>query len=251
MKVSVLLSAYNAEDFIEEAIKSILEQSYKNIELIIINDGSTDGTLNIINNFDDPRIILIDRENKGLTKSLNDAIDVATGEYICRQDADDHSYKDRIEKQLEFLIETNSDIVFCQSYDGLNTMPKRHMLNKHITARQLIFGNVLAHGTVFGKTSIFKENKYDEVWRFGQDYELWLRLLTLGYNVNWSEDVLYFLKRHENSISVLNATKQEELAINAIKKNGYNNLFFIKNKDGKVSTFFRKILKRFILLIER
>ncbi|BAJ01446.1 glycosyltransferase family 2 protein [Shewanella violacea] len=250
MKVSVLLSAYNAEDFIEKAIKSILEQSYNNLELIVINDGSTDGTLSIINKFNDPRLVLINRENKGLTKSLNEAIDIATGEYICRQDADDYSYKNRIETQLEFLTVTGSDLVFCQAYDGLNAMPKRHMLNKKITARQLIFGNVLTHGTVFGKALIFKENRYDEDWKFGQDYELWLRLLKLGFCMNWSEDELYFLKKHENSISVLNASKQEELAINAIRKNGYNDLFFIRKHDGLVSTFFKKILKRFILFIE-
>jgi len=251
MKVSVLLSAYNAEDFIEDAIKSILEQTYGNLEVIVIDDGSTDKTLSIINQFEDPRLVIVSRENRGLTKSLNEAIDIATGEYICRQDADDTSYKRRIETQLDFLTNTNSDLVFCQAYDGISAMPKKHMLNKRITAKQLIFGNVLAHGTVFGKKSVFKENRYDEAWRFGQDYELWLRLLKLGYNLNWSEGELYFLKKHENSISVKNATKQEELAINAITKNGFSDFFFIRKEDGLVTSFFRKILKRFILLIDK
>ena len=248
MVVSVLLSAYNAEEFIEKAIESILTQSYTEIELIIVNDGSTDETLNIIKSFDDTRIVIINRENRGLTKSLNEAIECATGDYICRQDADDFSFKDRIESQLNFLKESNSDVVFCQVFDGVDVLPKRHMLNKTITASQLIFGNVLAHGSVFGKASVFKNNKYDEDWRFGQDYELWLRLLKNGVNLKWSEDKLYYLKKHDKSISVVNAVKQEELAIKAIKKNGFSDFLFIRKGDFFALKLFKKIIKRFMIL---
>ena len=91
-KVTVLMSVYNSEKFLRESINSILEQTFKDFEFLIINDGSTDSSREIILSYNDPRITLFDNKNNiGLTKSLNKGLDLAKGEYIARQDADDIS----------------------------------------------------------------------------------------------------------------------------------------------------------------
>ena len=101
--VSVVLSVYNAEKYLQEAIQSIINQTYKDFEFIIINDGSTDNSMQIIKGFADDRIVLIDRENKGFPYSLNEGIKLAKGMFIVRMDADDVCQPDRIELQLQFL----------------------------------------------------------------------------------------------------------------------------------------------------
>lgn len=101
--VSVLMSVYNGEKYLHEAIESIVNQTFKDFEFIIVDDGSQDKSVNIINSFDDPRIILIKQKNKGLAVSLNVAIRAARGKYIARMDADDISMKNRLRMQWDFL----------------------------------------------------------------------------------------------------------------------------------------------------
>jgi len=114
VKVSIVMSVYNAQKYLDEAIESILNQTYSNFEFIIINDGSTDKSLEIIENYakKDSRIIVINRENKGLIYSLNEGIRKANGKYIARMDADDISLPQRLEKQVEFM-EKNKNIGIC------------------------------------------------------------------------------------------------------------------------------------------
>lgn len=108
-KVSVVMSVYNGEKYLPETIDSILNQTFKDFEFIIINDGSTDKTAKILTSYDDPRIRIFNQENMGLTKSLNRAISLAKGEYIARMDADDISYPERLKKQVDYLNK-NPDI---------------------------------------------------------------------------------------------------------------------------------------------
>ena len=103
-RVTVLMPVYNAELFLSEAIESILRQTWSDFEYLIINDGSTDNSRKIISSFRDPRIRLVDNpSNLGLTKSLNKGLELAEGEYIARQDADDISHPKRLERQVQFL----------------------------------------------------------------------------------------------------------------------------------------------------
>ena len=113
-KVSVVMSVYNSEPFIRDAINSILGQTFQDFEFIIINDGSTDGSLQIIQSYGDSRIRITSQENLGLTKSLNKGIGIARGEYIARQDADDISEPSRLEKQVA-VLEQNSRAVLVSS----------------------------------------------------------------------------------------------------------------------------------------
>ena len=103
-KVSIIMSVYNGEKYLQEAIESILNQSYSGFEFIIVNDGSTDYTEEILNEYTDSRIVRINnQENIGLARSLNRAIETAHGELIARMDADDISAPDRFEKQVAYL----------------------------------------------------------------------------------------------------------------------------------------------------
>lgn len=102
--VSVVMTAYNEEHYITQSINSILKQSYRNLELILINDGSTDRTAEIIQSFSDPRIIFINhKENKNQAIRANEGVSLAKGKYIARLDADDISLPDRLEKQVKYL----------------------------------------------------------------------------------------------------------------------------------------------------
>lgn len=134
------MSVYNGEKYLAEAIESILNQTYKNFELIIINDGSKDNSVEIIKNYmkQDNRIVLIDRENKGLPYSLNEGISVAKGEYIARMDADDISLPTRFEKQVDYMQKNELDV--CGSYIKLfGDNRKEQVIKNPITNEDIRF----------------------------------------------------------------------------------------------------------------
>ena len=115
-KISVLMPVYNCELYVQEAIDSILNQTFIDFELLIIDDCSTDKTVEIINNYADKRIKLTTKpHNTGLTNSLNYGLSIAQGQYIARMDGDDVSVLDRFEKQVKFL-DTNPDIILCGTW---------------------------------------------------------------------------------------------------------------------------------------
>ena len=110
--ISVILPVYNAEKYLAEAIDSILNQTFTDFEFIIINDGSTDNSLSILQSYQtqDSRIRLFSRENKGIVMTMNEGIDLARGEWLARMDADDIAMPSRFERQLQHLKETSADI---------------------------------------------------------------------------------------------------------------------------------------------
>jgi glycosyltransferase involved in cell wall biosynthesis len=113
--VSIIIPAYNAEDFISECIQSVINQTYVNLEIIVINDGSTDGTLDIINTYKDPRLILVNQENKGCSASKNQGLKIAKGDFIQYLDADDYLSPDKIEKQVNTLSFNENHIAVCKT----------------------------------------------------------------------------------------------------------------------------------------
>ena len=167
-KISVIMSVFNGEGYLDHAIKSILNQSYENFELLIINDGSTDNTSSIIERFseNDDRIKVYHSRNKGLIFQLNYGIELAEGEWIARMDADDISEKHRFRNQLTFLVD--NDLDFCGTWykviDGEGDIRDRvetPVTHKDVTltlARRCPF----AHGSVMGKARFFRELKYCE-----------------------------------------------------------------------------------------
>lgn len=181
--VSVVLPAFNCSCTIGHVIESLLCQTYKNIELIIINDGSTDDTKDVISSFADERIVLFDlNENSGISVALNKGLELSKGSYIARVDSDDFCETYRIETQVKFL-EANSNISVCGTFQrivgGFNDrLNKTAITNKEIKSA-LIFSPTMLHSTVMFRRHIIEEfgvNLYNSDYYLCEDYELWSRL---------------------------------------------------------------------------
>lgn len=188
------MSVYNAEKYIEEAIQSVLNQTYNNFEFIIINDGSKDNSLKIIEKFlsKDDRIILIDRENKGLVSSLNEGILKSKGNFIARMDADDICLPNRFEEQLNFM-KKNSDVGVCGSWiklfgEDFKSKVWKIPSNDQRLKAELLFSSCFAHPSVMIRKNVLLDNDflYDESYTHAEDFELWIRLsnVTNFANIN-------------------------------------------------------------------
>jgi glycosyltransferase involved in cell wall biosynthesis len=213
--VSVLLSTYNSEATIEKSLISLLNQTYKNLEILIADDGSTDNTKEICKKFqlNDERILLFsNKKNIGLTKSLNSLAQKASGSLIARQDADDVSLPERIEKQIQFMNKKKLDAVTTRSLVKQNNK-KRPGISFYIPDKLLINRkNPFIHGTLIIKKNVFQEiGYYDERFYYAQDYKLFYDLLNRGYKVKTLNKALYILNT-ENNISSENLERQNYYA---------------------------------------
>jgi len=198
--VSVLLPVFNDEKNIENSVYSILNQSYQNLELLVIDDGSTDKTLSILKNIKSKKLkLFVNSENYGLTKSLNKLILESEGELIARQDSDDISKLMRIEKQVNFLTNNNLDAVGSRAIIK-NRNKKIPYISYYLPIRILaLYKNPLIHGTLLIKKSVLKSvNNYDEDYKFAQDYKLLVDLLNSRKKIKIFEEVLYVLNTKNN-----------------------------------------------------
>ena len=214
-KVSVIMSAYNAEKSIEKTMSSLLMQTYKNLEIIIADDGSTDRTYELLENFsqNNKNISLIkNSENLGLTKSLNILLGLAKGYYIARQDADDYSNTKRISNQVRFITKHKLDAVTCraQVINENRTIPSfSYYLPKKILIN---YKNPYIHGTLLIKKRVINEmNNYDENFYFAQDYKLMSDLHKSNKKIRIMKDKLYYLNM-KNNISTNNWQEQKYYA---------------------------------------
>lgn len=181
--VTVLMSVYNGEKYLREAIESILNQTYRNIEFLILNDASTDTSAEIIQSYNDTRIrFLSNTENIKLTASLNKGIDLARGKYIARMDADDVSLPERIAKQVVFM-EQRPQVGLCGTYVqniGMNDpyVPPYKTTHDEIKFK-LFFETHFPHPAAMLRKSVLDEYnlKYDTVNKVAQDYELWNKMI--------------------------------------------------------------------------
>lgn len=204
--VSILLSLHNEEKYVLQILDSITKQTYRNIEIIIVDDGSADDTCTIVKNVmsRDDRIILLRNEiNVGLTKSLNKALAMASGVFFARVDADDLCSLTRIERSVnEYYKAKNERTLICQSH------------KKRIT-QWLPFTNVIIHSSVFGPIS--PEIRYDEKYTYSQDYELWLRLKNNNWHFVGLSGLVNPVVRPEG-ISMTKAQTQRYFALQAVRK---------------------------------
>jgi len=199
MKVSIVMSAYNCEPFLERALESLINQSYQEFELILFDDASTDSTKTIVQNFalkDDRIIALFNDINKGLTANLNKAIALAKGEYIARMDADDIALRSRIGKQVRFLDDhPKIDLVGSAAFD-INEYGEEIQLRKSPKLHDDIIAllpkaNPITHSTVmFRKKSFASIGYYNEAYRTTQDYEMWFRAAGKGLKFHNLQEIL-------------------------------------------------------------
>lgn len=209
------MAVWNSEKYLVEAIESVLNQTFRDFELIVINDGSIDNSSNILKKYADKdnRVVLVERENKGLTKSLNEGCRLAKGKYIARMDADDISIEDRLLKQYEFL-ERNADVVMVGSEveiideQGLELGPRGTVLDSHNIRKRLLLGDgsTLTHPVIMARRDAMKKiGYYDEEFTTSQDLDLFLKITEVGSAVNLSETLLLY-RQHKQSV---NSTKNE------------------------------------------
>ena len=218
--ISILMSAHNAENTIKDAVRSIQTQTYNNLEIFIIDDGSSDSTYAVLKKManQDSRIKLLKNEvNIGLTKSLNILVNSCAGSIIARQDADDTSLPHRIEIQLKILQSYSLD--FCSSRAIVKNSKKRiPNLSYYLPKKQLLkFKNPFIHGTLMIKKDILLEvGGYDENFYYAQDYKLMKKLISKNYNYRMIKSPLYILNTEDN-ISTLKKNEQRKHA-NDVKR---------------------------------
>lgn len=217
------MSVYNAESYLDESIQSVLKQSYSNFEFIIIDDGCTDGSLQIIEKYSrqDTRILIISRENKGLIYSLNEGLSLAKGKFIARMDADDISHINRFEKQVNFL-NSNPEVgvISCdvQCFDGNSYENWPFYTEKHEDIIAFIpFHSPIVHAAVMIKRHLLNETSYDSDYSHAEDYKLWIDLCqqTKFYSL---PSVLYYIRHHEEKVSVKQNKEQVTNSLRVIKE---------------------------------
>ncbi|MEI7831094.1 MAG: glycosyltransferase [Prolixibacteraceae bacterium] len=216
-RLSVLMPVYNAERYLEESIRSILNQTFSDFELLIGDDGCTDRSIQIINTFKDDRIVVIRNEkNLGIANTLNKLIDAARGEYIARHDSDDIAQEKRFEKQIGFLA-THPEIGVCgTNFTCFGSKIKRMFMppgDDEIRTYMLV-NNPICHPTVMVRKSCLT-SKYDQLLFPAEDYALWYELSKGTKLVNLQESLLKY-RWHDSNISTTSNPRQVEAA-NAVR----------------------------------
>jgi glycosyltransferase involved in cell wall biosynthesis len=220
--VTVLMPVYNAERYLKEAIDSMLQQTFSDFEFLIIDDGSTDSSVAIINSYTDPRIRLVcNEENLGITGTLNKGIELCTTELIARMDADDISYPERLQKQYDFfqshphcaLLST-----WAREVTYENEVLATETLNPDFYYYNLTFECWIYHPAVMYKRSaVIAVGKY--VATYAEDYDLWWRL-TRKYKMHILPEVLLDYRTSTNSISrVVKKSEYENAHLQQVMRN--------------------------------
>ena len=224
-RLSILMPVYNGESYLRPAIDSILKQTFEDFEFIIINDGSTDKTKDIITSYTDNRIHLINHEtNQGIVSSLNEGLYKSSGEFIARMDCDDLSRPKRLEKQLKFL-EENKEVDIVGTWIKLFGLVRRNFIHKYPANCEaikplMLFENPLAHPTVMFRKEILKRNgesNYLTNFPHAEDWAFWFEL-SKKYNFANISEVLLDYRVHKSSASKKNTQAQKNSVIELQKE---------------------------------
>ncbi|MBI5370004.1 glycosyltransferase [Candidatus Uhrbacteria bacterium] len=223
MRVSLVCCVFNGDRFIREAVLSLLRQSFRDFELLIVDDGSTDTTSQILRELaaqDDRIRVLTNSTNLGLTKSLNRALTQATGNYVARMDADDIALPERLANQIAFL-DTHPDIdMVGTAFEWIDAEGRIIGRPQVITDSQtlhktLIRTNPFLHGSIMiRKKTLDRAGGYDETFKKAQDYDLWLRLSSTAHFANLP-DILMQKRMTTHMISFKNEQEQIRFALRA------------------------------------
>lgn len=186
-KITVLLPAYNAAPYIREAVDSVLNQTYTDFELLVINDGSTDNTLEILKSYTDPRLRIIDQQNMGLVKTLNKGLSLADSKWIARFDADDVCYPERLQQQMDFL-ESNPDYILVGSEadymdeagNFIFTYKFRYYEDEEMRANGFRQCPVIHSAVTFSRQAVLDAGGYDDDAITFEDHLLWRKLSAYG-----------------------------------------------------------------------
>lgn len=197
MKITVGIPFYNAEKYLQDAILSVINQTYTNWSLVLIDDGSTDKSLDIAKSFVNNKISVVhDGLNRGLVYRLNQIVEIADGDYYARMDADDIMHFERLEKQILFLKANPKVDVVGSSYYAIDSsnnvlgFREANLVPKSIN--DILKKGCFAHPSIMGKLNWFQNNKYDGDWERMEDLELWIRTFSFSEFRNIQEPLLFY-----------------------------------------------------------
>ena len=218
-KVTVLLCIYNGEPYLRSSLESILGQTYEDFELLIINDGSTDGTVDVIKTFKDYRIRLIHNEkNQGLISCLNQGIGVARGVFLARQDSDDLAIDSRLEKQVKYL-ESHSNAVLVGTWlslideHGIELEQWKYPEDPLLVRWAMLFDSPVGHSSVMFRTEVARKlGGYSRNHIYAEDYDFWSRMSKSGEVVNIPQ-ILQRYRIHSESVSAQKREAQEKMRL--------------------------------------
>lgn len=225
--VSIVMSVYNGQQYLQETIDSILQQNYKNFELIIVDDCSTDDSWSILqNNFDKRIVLLRNNKNMRLAYSLNKAIAVANGKYIARMDADDICMMDRFDLQVAYLEEHREVDVIGGNYQAFGATNKKsdYQEDHNWIKTGLIFENTVCHPAVmFRKESI--SDWYDPAFIASQDYDLWTRLISSHEFHNLKNELIKYRVHDGQTVKKLSGHQKvgaDKARMRMLEKSSFN-----------------------------
>lgn len=218
-KISVIIPCYNQEEYIGEAIESVLSQTFNDFEVIIVNDGSTDKSLNIIKKYVDKYsfIHLIDQNNQGVIASRNTAINMAQGKYIYPLDADDKIAPNCLEKLYQSMINNKGDVIYCDgNYLGNKT---GKIIYLKPTKLNMSIGNRVIASALYRKSDWERYDGYDEIMNKGlEDWEFWLNFVEENKRFYKVDEPLFFYRISASSRNQSISKKTEKELFETIRK---------------------------------
>lgn len=247
MPITVLMVVYNAEKYLRDAIRSVLNQSFKNFLFLIVDDGSTDNTVSVIRSFQNRRIRMCLHEHDYIA-SLNFGLEQCESKYVARMDADDLMHPDRLRVQYA-VMEEEPSIDICGTWmygfkdtirngvrfaalSGIIEKPLKHLFEK----------NVFYHPTMMFRTSFFKKHglKYEE-YPYAEDYKLWFEAAKCKAKFYVEPQPLYYYRNNDTQVSVVRkhdqaktkARIQEEILCHLLSRSSYRNLFYKNYQNQK------------------
>lgn len=241
------MAVFNGAPFLREAIQSILSQTFTDFEFLIINDGSTDSSLSIVNSYADPRIKLVNNDtNKGLIASLNIGITLSSGEFVARMDCDDISLPERLSKQIEFLDshpECSMVAVKCRFINAAGEEcgvwnDDSNFASYDEIVQRLPRTNCIAHPGIMIRSGTLSTYRYDPRQLNSEDYDLWLRLVADGHRIEKLDE--YLLKYRLSTLSVTYKSNMRHPDLKNLRTKG---IFCLNRiKGGKLNIFTLKVL---------
>lgn len=250
--ISVVIPSFNRSQTISRALYSVLNQTYKNFEIIVVDDCSVDNTLEVVESINDDRIRIIKhKKNKGANAARNSGISEARGDFIAFQDSDDEWFPEKLEKQLEHMSLKNADVVACAYNQHIDNrvvqVPEKNIDNSNVF-NQLLYGNFIATPSILGKREVFTSVLFDEALPRFQDWEIMIRIAK-QYKVSFINKVLLNAYVLDNGITanwakgikafkiIIKKYSQDYSKNRNAKKTIYRamNYFAIKGKDFKVN----------------
>lgn len=263
IKITVLMPAYNASDYIYAAIESVLKQTFSDFELLIIDDGSVDDTAEIVRSFNDSRIVFIQQKNAGIAMTLNTGLKLARAEYVARFDADDICYPNRLEMQYEFMINNPGYVVVGSDVDYVDVdanfiyahqapaYTNTQIKSLHYSVCPFI------HSSVLFKKSVIPGGGYNEHAHTFEDHFLWLQIASQGKFHNLSQSLMQ-VRLNPQSLTVDEKWRLKEfisIKYKALKKlnitpyDGEILLAILKKQDNaqiKTGSYHALLAKKFL-----